>query len=182
MASPVEDKAQDKCQLSRSGEYPERYGFAYSWPQGRTALQRTWGSLWRWYCLECHAQGSLSEHPWQARRSSQSRKNVVHWTPIPLPHQFAMQCVLGTRHPSPAEGELGLNKWTKIEFLDAVNDSTTSVLFQGKQGNITIYSNSRPWPVMLKKMKWNSSNKTHKTFYKWYPKKMSFTLGNWDAK
>ena len=39
-----------------------------------------------------------------------------------------------------------------------------------------------PWPVMLKKLKLNNSMKTYKSFYNRYPKKMSFILGNWNAK
>ena len=44
------------------------------------------------------------------------------------------------------------------------NDRMISVLSQGKPFNITIQSMSMPQPVMLKKLKLNSSMKIYKTF------------------
>ena len=39
-----------------------------------------------------------------------------------------------------------------------------------------------PQPVMLKKLKLNGSMKTYKTFQNQHSKKMSFSLGDWNAK
>ena len=44
-----------------------------------------------------------------------------------------------------------------------INDRMISVHFQGKPFNITVYK-PMPQPVMLKKLKLNSSMKTYKTF------------------
>ena len=39
-----------------------------------------------------------------------------------------------------------------------------------------------PRPVMLKKLKLNGSMKTYKTFQNKHPKKILFSLGDWNAK
>ena len=57
-----------------------------------------------------------------------------------------------------------------------------SVDFQGKPFNITV-TQPMPQPVMLKKLKLNSSMKTYKTFLELTPKKdVLFIIGDWNAK
>ena len=48
-------------------------------------------------------------------------------------------------------------------WMQSKNDRMISVRFQGKPFNITV-TKSMPQPVMLKKLKLNSSMKTYKTF------------------
>ena len=150
----------------------------------RTTLRRTQGSLWRGCCLECNAQGAFSEHPFQARGRHNPAKRCAekntHSTAKPVSNAVCLKYKALVNN----WGGTGTEQvdWNTVLGCRFNNDSMFSLHFQGKPVNITIYSKSMPWPVMLKKLKLNNSMKTYKTFYNWCPKKMSFILGNWNAK
>ena len=154
--------------LTSGAEQPSReHGLAF----GGDAV---WSAMLRGRFLNIHARW------WEVHNPGNRCAQNTHSTAMPVSNAVCLK----NKAPVTSWWGTGAEQVDQNRVLgwSLNNDSTTSVLFQGKQGNMTIYSKSRPWPVTLKKMKWNSSSKTHKTFYNWYPKKMSFTLGNWDAK
>ena len=55
--------------------------------------------------------------------------------------------------------------WNAVVGCNLWNDSMISVCFQGKLFNVRVYK-TMPWPVMLKKLKFNGSMKIYKTFKK----------------
>ena len=107
-----------------------------------------WSAMLRGHFLNIHARRGEVHNP--GKRCAVN----THSTATPVSNAVCLK----NKAPITSWRGTGAEQvdWNRVLGCSLNNDSITSVLFQGKQGNMTIYSKSRPWPVTPRpRRKWS---------------------------